>query len=48
MRMAQVITDHLVKRCTHILDFHGQMKGMALRKMLFNLDEKSREMAKIF
>ena len=48
MRMAQVISDHLVKRCTHILDFHGQMKGMALRKMLFNLDSKSREMAKIF
>jgi predicted deacylase len=48
MRIAQVITDHIVKRCTHIIDFHGQMKGMALRKMLFNLNEKSMKIAKEF
>jgi predicted deacylase len=48
MRIAQIITDHIIKRCTHILDYHGQMRGMALKKMLFNLDEKSRDMAKVF
>ncbi len=48
MRMAQVLTDEVVLRCTHILDYHGQMQGMALKKMLFNLDPVSREMARIF
>jgi predicted deacylase len=48
MRIAASISDEIVPRCTHILDFHGQMKGMALKKMLFNLDVNSKEIAKVF
>ena len=48
MKMAQVLVDEVVEKCTHIIDFHGQMPGMALRKMLFNRDDASREMARIF
>lgn len=48
MRMAATITDMILPRCTHIVDFHGQMRGMALNKMLFNLDPASREMARVF
>lgn len=48
MRIAAILSDEIVPRCTHILDFHGQMKGMALKKMLFNLDIKSKEIAKVF
>ena len=47
MRIAQTLTKVALK-CTHILDFHGQMAGMALKKMLFNLDPTSKEMARIF
>jgi len=48
MRIASVISDELIPRCSHILDYHGQMAGMALKKMLFNLDPASKGMAKIF
>jgi predicted deacylase len=48
MRIAAKISDELVPKCTHILDFHGQMRGMALKKMLFNLDPPSKEIASIF
>jgi predicted deacylase len=48
MKIAASISDEIVPKCTHILDFHGQMKGMALKKMLFNLDVNSQEIAKVF
>jgi len=48
MRIAAAISDELVSKCTHILDYHGQMSGMALNKMLFNLDPPSKEMARVF
>ena len=48
MRIAAALSDHVIPRCTHILDYHGQMKGMALKKMLFNLDPESKEMARAF
>lgn len=48
MRMAASLSDHVIPRCTHILDYHGQMRGMALKKMLFNLDPESKEMARAF
>lgn len=48
MRIAASISDELVPKCTHILDYHGQMSGMALNKMLFNLDPPSKEMARVF
>jgi uncharacterized protein len=48
MRIAAKISDDLIPQCTHILDYHGQMQGMALNKMLFNLDPASKEMARVF
>jgi predicted deacylase len=48
MRIAASISDELVPKCSHILDYHGQMRGMALNKMLFNLDPPSKEMARVF
>jgi len=48
MRIAAMISDELVPKCRHILDYHGQMRGMALNKMLFNLDPESKEMARVF
>ena len=48
MKMAQVLVDEVVEKCTHIVDFHGKMPGMALKKMLFNKDDASREMARVF
>ncbi|MCW4048833.1 MAG: succinylglutamate desuccinylase/aspartoacylase family protein [Candidatus Bathyarchaeota archaeon] len=48
MRMAALLSDEVIPLCTHIMDYHGQMRGMALKKMLFNLDEKSKVMAKVF
>jgi uncharacterized protein len=49
MRMAQVITNEVVSRCTHIIDFHGQRMGMALNKMLFNrASEEAMTLAKVF
>lgn len=48
MRIAAAISDEIIPKCTHILDYHGQMQGMALKKMLFNLDPESKEMARIF
>lgn len=48
MRIAAAISDELVSKCTHILDYHGQMSGMTLNKMLFNLDPPSKEMARVF
>ncbi len=48
MRIAALISDELVSKCSHILDYHGQMTGMALNKMLFNLDPPSKEMARVF
>jgi len=48
MRIAAVLSDQVIPRCTHILDYHGQMRGMALKKMLFNLDPDSKEMARVF
>ncbi|HHL41202.1 hypothetical protein DRO31_06315 [Candidatus Bathyarchaeota archaeon] len=48
MRIAAAISAELVSKCTHILDYHGQMSGMALNKMLFNLDPPSKEMARVF
>ena len=48
MRIAALISDELVPKCSHILDYHGQMRGMALNKMLFNLDPESKEMARVF
>jgi predicted deacylase len=48
MKIAAKISDEIVPKCTHIMDYHGQMRGMALKKMLFNLDPQSQEMARIF
>jgi predicted deacylase len=48
MKIATRISDEIVPKCTHILDYHGQMRGMALKKMLFNLDPPSKEMARVF
>ena len=48
MKMAAALSDHVIPHCTHILDYHGQMRGMALKKILFNLDPESKEMARVF
>jgi predicted deacylase len=48
MRIASIISDELVSKCNYILDYHGQMRGMALKKMLFNLDPVSKEIARVF
>ena len=48
MKIAAKISDEIVPKCTHIMDYHGQMRGMSLKKMLFNLDEESKEMARVF
>jgi predicted deacylase len=49
MKMASIITDEIVKKCSYILDFHGSGKGGALKKMLYNRNSKeSMELARIF
>jgi predicted deacylase len=48
MKMAQILTEEVVEKCTHVIDYHGQMPGMALKKILFNLDPESKEMARVF
>ena len=48
MRMAQIITDEFVQRCDYMIDLHGHMQRGALKKMLFNLDPASQEMARLF
>jgi predicted deacylase len=48
MKIAAKISDEIVPKCTHIMDYHGQMRGMSLKKMLFNLDPMSKEMARVF
>jgi predicted deacylase len=48
MKMAATITDEILPYCNYIIDFHGQMRGMSLNKMLFNLDPTSKEMARAF
>ncbi|MBD3205133.1 hypothetical protein GF319_02170 [Candidatus Bathyarchaeota archaeon] len=48
MKMASVLSEQIISKCTHIMDYHGQMRGMSLKKMLFNLDPESREMARFF
>lgn len=48
MKIASKISDEIVPKCTHIMDYHGQMRGMSLKKMLFNVDPESKEMARMF
>jgi hypothetical protein len=48
MKMASALSEQVIPRCTHIMDYHGQMRGMSLKKMLFNLDPELREMARLF
>ncbi|MBL7168918.1 succinylglutamate desuccinylase/aspartoacylase family protein [Candidatus Bathyarchaeota archaeon] len=48
MRMAAMLSDEVIGRCDYLLDFHGQMPGMALKKMLYNAHEDSSELAKVF
>lgn len=36
MRMASVIADEVISRCTHVIDFHGQRAPISLKKMLYN------------
>ena len=48
MKIAAKISDEIIPKCTHIMDYHGQMRGMSLKKMLFNLDPESKEMARVF
>jgi predicted deacylase len=49
MKMASIITDNFVSKCTHLIDFHGHMDGGALKKMLYNRhDPKSNELVRVF
>ncbi|MBA7610980.1 N-alpha-acetyl-L-2,4-diaminobutyric acid deacetylase [subsurface metagenome] len=48
MKMAAVLSDEVIGRCDYLLDFHGQMPGMALKKMLYNAHADSSELARVF
>ncbi len=48
MKMARIITDEFIQRCNYILDFHGHFQHGALKKILFNLDSASQELARLF
>jgi len=49
MKMASIITDEVLKKCNYVLDYHGQMRGMALKKMLYNrVSEESMELSRVF
>jgi hypothetical protein len=49
MRMASIITDEVLRKCNYVLDYHGQMRGMALKKMLYNrASDESMELSRIF
>ena len=48
MRMAAALSDQVISRCDYLLDFHGQMPGMALKKMLYNAHEDAGELARVF
>ncbi len=48
MKIASVLSDQVIQRCSCLLDYHGQRRGMALKKMLYNTEKESSEMARIF